>query len=296
MVFKSYLLILPGILAFTCWRILNPVHTQLEKDQLPPFLEGHWTAPLIIHNKLFTPLNPVSSFHFSIQCRHKLLKFPKTKVPAHVLLLTTLLAGDIESNPGPGRRPKFPCQICHKAAKWGQKAIECDKCQGWFHVTCLNMNEMIYNVLSEHPSYSWSCCNCGLPNFSSTFMESLLDLELSNSFSLLSHDSVEHSIHVMSQNPGVPLSASSPKIDRRNVRPKLNPSSNLRTLSAELSRRRLPTNLKKLKIINVNCQSIRAKLPSFEVMLATEDPDIVIGTESWLNDSIATGEVFPKLV
>ncbi|KAJ8020472.1 RNA-directed DNA polymerase from mobile element jockey [Holothuria leucospilota] len=29
-------------------------------------------------------------------------------------------------------------------------------------------------------------------------------------------------------------------------------------------------------------------------MLATEDPDIVIGTESWLNDSIATGEVFPN--
>ncbi len=30
-------------------------------------------------------------------------------------------------------------------------------------------------------------------------------------------------------------------------------------------------------------------------MLATEDPHIVVGTESWLTNSVATGEVFPEI-
>ncbi len=29
-------------------------------------------------------------------------------------------------------------------------------------------------------------------------------------------------------------------------------------------------------------------------MLATDDPDMVVGTESWLSDSISTGEIFPS--
>ena len=102
------------------------------------------------------------------------------------MLLTALLAGDIEINPGPGRRgPKYPRQICSKAAKWGQKAIECDQCSSWFHAACLDMNDHIYSTLAEHQSYSRTCCNCGLPNLSTTFFASFGGLDLTNSFSAL---------------------------------------------------------------------------------------------------------------
>ena len=51
---------------------------------------------------------------------------------------------------------------------------------------------------------------------------------------------------------------------------------------------------KKLKIINMNCQSISAKHERFLVELNLSRPDIVIGTESLLNPDIAIGEVFPN--
>ena len=53
------------------------------------------------------------------------------------------------------------------------------------------------------------------------------------------------------------------------------------------------TKHKLLKILNVNFQSTRAKASSFLLLLETEDPDTVVGTESWLHDGIASGEIFP---
>ena len=97
------------------------------------------------------------------------------------LCLLILLAGDIEPNPGP-RPVKFPCQICNKAAKWGQRAVECEHCSGWFHASCLGMNNIMYQTLIEHPSYSWVCDNCGLPSFSTTFIDSYGGFDTSNSF------------------------------------------------------------------------------------------------------------------
>ena len=204
------------------------------------------------------------------------------------MCLIALLAGDIETNPGP-RKPKYPCQICHKAAKWWQQAIECDHCKGWFHKSCVCMSDNIYQVLAVHPSYSWSCCNCAMPNFSTTFFESH-DLELSNSFSSLG-DSLSGSasnpfMTKPDTSPGVPLLTSSPNTltSNRYQYGKWKPT------GKPFSKSKVAN----LKIININCQSVRAKQPSFEVMLATEDPDVVVGTESWLTESIATREIFPS--
>ena len=44
----------------------------------------------------------------------------------------------------------------------------------------------------------------------------------------------------------------------------------------------------------MNCQSVRAKLANFQYLLQEEDPDIVIGTESWLHTNITSGEIFPS--
>jgi hypothetical protein len=48
-----------------------------------------------------------------------------------------------------------------------------------------------------------------------------------------------------------------------------------------------------LKIINVNCQSLNAKRSSFLCLVNEEDPDVIVGTESWLNSNITSGELFP---
>ena len=98
-------------------------------------------------------------------------------------LLILLQAGDLEVNPGP-YKPKYPCEVCSKAVKWGQQALKCDDCEGWIHRDCIGMNSETYQALANN-SASWICCNCGLPNFSSSlFLTSLSDLDISNPFSI----------------------------------------------------------------------------------------------------------------
>ena len=252
---KSWISLL-GIVIFGTMKIFTPVHLNIVEQ--PSFSVDHWTAPL---RGNFTKIDPVSSFHYSIGItRPNLLNPPIIRNRFSIqMLLTILLAGDIEINPGPGRRgPKYPCQICSKAAKWGQKAIECDKCSGWFHISCLDMNDHIYLTLAEHNSNSFGS------------LEQLPDSFIGDPATL-----------------GDPLVSSSPKDYR--IPPASKP--NLGNKRNSVHKRGYST---KLKIININCQSIRAKLPDFEAMLATEDPDIVVGTESWLTNSVATGEVFPR--
>ena len=50
----------------------------------------------------------------------------------------------------------------------------------------------------------------------------------------------------------------------------------------------------KLKILNINCRSICNKVTEFECLIDSTGADIVIGTESWLDNSILSSEIFPK--
>lgn len=47
-------------------------------------------------------------------------------------------------------------------------------------------------------------------------------------------------------------------------------------------------------ILNVNCRSVVNKVTELEGILLTHSPDIVILTETWLNDSIKDNEFVPR--
>src|SRR6185312_11698606 len=47
-------------------------------------------------------------------------------------------------------------------------------------------------------------------------------------------------------------------------------------------------------IMLLNCRSLNANQDSFQLVVDSSSPDIIIGTESWLNSSIGTQEVFPN--
>ena len=53
-------------------------------------------------------------------------------------------------------------------------------------------------------------------------------------------------------------------------------------------------NPNRLKIININFQSVVNKVPELQCLIDTEKPDVVIGTESWLTPEISSGEIFPS--
>ena len=175
--------------------------------------------------------------------------------------LLLALSHDIEVNPGP-RPPKFPCGSCGKAVRNGQNAIHCESCDQWYHIECEGLGAEVLQVLCEHDSYSWICLNCGLPNFSTgLFDETLSSLHTSNSF-----ESLDPSHCQVSSTPLKPN-------DHQNRPTTLTP--------------------KKLKILNVNFQSVVNKVPDLQCLIDTETPDIIVGTESWLSIDIRDSEIFP---
>ena len=126
----------------------------------------------------------------------------------HRMCISRLLpmrSSDYELNPGP-RTPKYPCQICSKACRWGQGAIACDNCDQRYHVNCIGMASQNYNYHAQ-ADVGWICCTCGLPNFCTSLFESLV-VNTSNVF-----DSLNMSMNTTGNttHPGSSLHTSSPK-------------------------------------------------------------------------------------
>ena len=96
-----------------------------------------------------------------------------------------LLSNDCHPNPGPIY--KFPCGVCRKTCKANHNCIACDSCDAWFHIKCMNMPLEVFQGTNNT---SWICCNCGLPNFSTTLFETFVadSITTQNSYSHLSDE------------------------------------------------------------------------------------------------------------
>ena len=101
-----------------------------------------------------------------------------------------LLAGDVESNPGPVRTVRDNCNICNKSCTRIQRAIQCDTCDEWYHAGCLHMNTPVYMAL-ENKDVSWHCVQCGMPQFSSGLFNSH-DLDTINPHSCLTNPDISN--------------------------------------------------------------------------------------------------------
>ena len=161
------------------------------------------------------------------------------------------------------------CGICDNTCGWDTPAVACDDCGKWYHIQCQGISSKLYSKMDS--GFAWSCLRCGLPNFSSAFFD-ISRLDQANRFSSLQDESLNSS-NISS--PGNPLASSSP-INPRKKQKQINRSTPLR-------------------IITVNCESLRsqAKQALFNNMIENTKPDIIIGTETWLDNSIPSSEIFP---
>ena len=66
-----------------------------------------------------------------------------------------------------------------------------------------------------------------------------------------------------------------------------------RGLGLRINKRELKSEIKDLKIIVVNCRSIRNKQAEFVNLAKSSSADVILGTESWLCEEIASSEIFP---
>lgn len=60
--------------------------------------------------------------------------------------------GDIESNPGLSRTPKYPCKECSKSVRSNKDALLCIMGDTWSHTKCLNMSKVTFKYYLDNPN------------------------------------------------------------------------------------------------------------------------------------------------
>lgn len=198
-----------------------------------------------------------------------------------------LLAGDTELNPGP-RSVKYPCLICKKPAKGDQQCLQCDTCDGWYHTECMNMPKQIYDTYAN-TSMTWICCQCGLPNVSSSLFNSSSVTSTANQFSSLS-DTLGDTPNNFMDDTALP----EPDGNNIHIGSPSATSTPRRKLGAQRASTQQRQRTKNLKCLLINCDGICNKLPHLEVMIESHKPDVIIGTESHLKPDIMTAEITPR--
>ena len=62
--------------------------------------------------------------------------------------------------------PKFPCNVCSRACRDGQEAIQCDVCNKWVHKKCTKLtNDQFVHLGSSTMSYFCQPCISNLLPF-----------------------------------------------------------------------------------------------------------------------------------
>ena len=236
------------------------------------------SSPLLISQNSTKLLNPNTNVRKSSVINIKCLSKSGS---ASWLTCILILSGDLETNPGP-RSFKYPCGVCSRPCKSNQPSIQCDSCETWIHKKCMAMTAQIYEILGNS-SISWHCCNCGLPNFNSSLFLDFNDpsTHSSNPFSSLNQTENNASF-------GSPSRSS-----EREFNPEFRPQQSSTPNRPSLKVSKDPPFDKNPKVTSlvINFRSVKNKIPHFSALVAETEPDIIFGTETWLNPDIKNSEL-----
>ena len=172
-------------------------------------------------------------------------------------------------NPGPVSQSSsdsiYPCGTCDRPVTWEDRGIVCDTCNQWYHVTCQSMCSGSYDKHVNDSAIAWDCLACNSPNYT-TLCYSLV-FSTSNHFSVLSDAPLDSPTW-----QPTPIHASTP---------------------VKVSRPRAGKKEQHLRILNVNFQSIKTKQHLLSNLIDSTRPDIIFGTETWIDNSIKDSQIFP---
>ena len=151
------------------------------------------------------------------------------------------------------------------------------------------LNGFMPRVAIAHGStyHTWICCHCSNPIVDSSLFSNS-SIELSNSLSVLSSDDYIDSL-------SSPLATSSPYKQRNNNRRDIITSlcdtgENVATKYAQATHAKRQS----LKSLVTNFCRIRNKVAYLAVCIGKYNPDIIIGTETHLDSSVNSSELFPS--
>lgn len=190
-------------------------------------------------------------------------------------LTALLLLNSYSPEPNPGPTPTslnqsgdhYPCGNCDASVTYEDKGVECETCGLWFHAQCQSIDAQSYENLKDANAH-WYCAICGNPNSLTAYdlhgvdwpSTSPADDCLSFSFCSMPSESNFHPQH-----------CSTPTRSNQQNKWKNRP----------------------LRILNINFRSADGKKSSMPLLLDTLKPDIIIGTETWLDSNIFDREILP---
>ena len=235
-----------------------------------------------------------------------------------------LLAGDIETNPGPEVvQNTFPCGLCEVDANWSEGGIACESCDVWYHRSCADLNMSSFNRLASS-SRIWICAKCHSSNFSHyPFHYSLLYLTVSNSFDPIS--ALDSDYPIFSPDPSSPAfqpkvystpTSTFPGSQALNtfstpsfgpptfssiVTPDLDPSSIATPTenssdgsTVPYSESTVPRKDNNWRTLVINANSIANKKAELAAIAEYCDPDLMLISETKLGPDILNGEFVPE--
>ena len=83
-----------------------------------------------------------------------------------VITLLLLLAGDVETNPGPDSTlsSSFPCGLCEVDANWSNGGIACENCDRWYHKRCA-LSHCPFTLGANNNNNNKRCADLSLSSF-----------------------------------------------------------------------------------------------------------------------------------
>lgn len=218
--------------------------------------------------------------HIIILQKHKERPNASKSTLIFMFCLLATQTSDIELNPGPTGRTQYPCGKCSENVTWSQKGILCDDCETWYHADCESIGNSTYVRLSDS-RFSWHCRQCGSLNYSNSLSASLNSLSDTSLYAPLSNLNNNDSLNTvqssfLQDDTPIPKATSTP-----------NPQKRSRPIKTKLRYS------ERLTILNINCRSVKNKVPDLHLVIDQLKPDIICLTETWLKSDVSSSEVFP---
>ena len=223
------------------------------------------------------------------------LEFRSCRHSYCLTLMLILQAGDVDLNPGQ-RRPKFPCDLCQKAAKWGQNCLQCKLCHNCFHTICLGMPDSLYQTHVDYESLTWICSGCGMPQFWN-LSSVLFGSTLTTDPPVTPYTDMTSSVSDLAS-PVTSTSSPSGQLPSATSMPIAPQTRATEPPPSLVDGRRKPETHRahrkdELLLLVANCNGVTGKKASLEHMLGSMNPDIFIGAEWKIDASIHDAEFLP---
>ena len=225
---------------------------------------------------------------------HRLFMSPNPPYKLTVFI-SFLLAGDIESNPGPVDPPMYPRAVCQLGVNWSHQAVVCDERDVWIHKSCASVDSTTYANM-ENCYWKWYGCKS---NRCSSFLYHAYNLNVSNSFAPLAgvpgDDSIILSSVTTPTSPLDPPTSSNPVTSAPT-------SSRSRNIPSSVSSCRdsdtnggifTHTTADNIRIAVVNANSVNGKKPEIAELCNSTQLDIMVITETKIDSTINSSEFLP---